>query len=222
MRTLINACLIVVMSVSLVEMSVYAAPASPASAPLGVVLQADKAQVGADVTASGATVYDGDRLQTEGGGALRAQLGGPQIYLRPDTVASVHGMPNGFSAELATGAVVVSATQGQTFQLVADGATIRPVGTQGTIAQITKINANELVLTSTRGALEVTLGDEVKTVEAGSSYRMEVEADESGPEPQGVYHTGRRRRLAMYLIIGGVAAATGVLVWRAVESPSGF
>jgi len=199
-------------------------PGSPVSAPLGMVLQAENATVGADITAGGATVYDGDRLQTENGGALRAQLGGPQMYLRASTVAMVHRLPNGFSAELGIGSVVVSSAQGQTFELLADGATIRPAGAEATVAQITRVNANEVLLTSTRGALQITLEDEVRTIEAGSSYRMVIESEESGPgpQPQGPLHTGRRHRLVLILIAGGIAAATGVLIWRAVMSPEGF
>src|SRR5258708_3747114 len=132
-----------------------AAPANPPSAPLGIVLQADRAQVGSDVTSGGSTVYDGDRLKTQIEGTLRATLGGPQLYLRHATSAQVHVLPNGFSADLTEGAVVVSTTEGQSFQLLADGATIRPVGTQPVVAQITRVNAKELQLTSSRGALEV-------------------------------------------------------------------
>jgi hypothetical protein len=223
-RTLSKACLFVILGAALLGTPVFASPASPASAPLGVVLQATYAQVGADTTAGGATVYDGDRLQTTGSGTLRAQLGGPQIFMRQNTVAQVHGLPKGFSGELAAGSLVISATDGQTFSLITDGVTIRPAGTQGTVAEITRVSPTEVLLTSSHGALQVTMDDEVKIIESGTSYRMEVDADESGPgpQPQGPQHTGRRRRLAFYLIIGGVAAATGILVWRALESPSGL
>jgi hypothetical protein len=189
-----------------------------------VVLQAEYAQVGADTTAGGATVYNGDRLQTLGGGTLRTQLGGPQMYMRENTIAQVQGLPNGFLAELATGTVVVSSSEGQTFELLADGATIRPAGAQATVAQITRVSATEVLLTSTRGALQVTMDDEVKTIESGSSYRMEVEADESGPgaQPQGPYHTGRHSHLLFYLIVGGIATTTAILVWRALMSPCGL
>jgi len=223
-RTLFNVCLFAILSSTLAGAPVLASPANPASVPLGVVLQAEYAQVGADATAGGATVYNGDRLQTLGGGTLRAQLGGPQMYLRENTMAQVQGLPNGFSAELATGTVVVSSSQGQTFELLADGATIRPAGAQATVAQITRVSATEVLLTSTSGALQITLDEEVKTIEAGSSYRMEVETDESSPGqlPQGAVHTGHSNRFPKFFIIGGIATATGVLTWRALMSPCGL
>jgi hypothetical protein len=222
-RTLSKTCLFLILSATLVGTPAFASPANPVSVPLGMILQAENAQVGTDITAGGATVYDGDRLQTENGGALRAQLGGPQMYLRASTSALVHRLPNGFSAELGTGTVVVSSAQGQTFELLTNGATIRPVGAQATVAQITRVNANEVLLTSTRGALEVTIEDEVKTIEAGSSYRMEIEPEEaSAPGPQGPAHTGRRRRVLFFVIIGAAATAAGILTWRALMSPSGL
>jgi hypothetical protein len=111
--------------------------------------------------------------------------------------------------------------------LLASGATIRPAGTQATVAQVTWVNANELLLTSTRGALEVSLGEEVKTIEAGSSYRMEMQ-DDVGQGPQGQQgsgappaHPGRRRRALFFLIGGGIATATGIGIWRVLLSPAG-
>ena len=200
-----------------------AAPATPASAPLGVVLQADRAQVGTDLTSGGATIYDGDRLQTQVEGTLRATLGGPQLYLRNNTTAQVHGLPNGFSADLLAGTVVVSSAEGQTFQLLADGATIRPTGAQPVVAQVTRISASVVQLSSSRGVLEVTMGDEVKTVDPGTSYRMEIAPDASassdpGPQGNGPYHTAKNNFI--WIAIIGVSAAAAVGVWRALVSPS--
>jgi len=216
-----KACLFVSLFMALVGIPTLAAPTNPASAPLGVIVQADNAQVGADLRA-GATIYDGDRLATTDG-TLRARLGGPQLVLHNNTNALVHGLPNGFSADLATGTVVVSSSQGQTFELLADGATIRPAGTKGAVGQITRVNATELLLSSSRGGLEVTYAGEVKTIEAGASYRMELEPEAVSPGPDGgPLHSGRRRRAAYYAIAGGVAAVTGILVWRALMSPCGL
>jgi hypothetical protein len=223
-RTSYLSGLALVLSAALIGIPAMAMPASPASAPLGVILQADRAHVGADITTGGATIYEGDRLETQDDGTLRARLGVSQMYLRASTAAVVHGLSNGFSASLMRGTVVVSSPEGQTFQLLASGVTIRPVGTQAVTAQVTLVSANELLLTSNRGAIEVSMGDEVKTIEAGSSYRMEVQPEDPGPQGSGTgpQHTGRRRRLAFFLLGGAIAAGTGIAVWRALESPSGM
>jgi len=192
-------------------------PANPASAPLGWVLQAERAHVGPDITSGGATIYDGDRLETYEEGTLRARLGNSQMYLRPSTIAEVHGLSNGFSANLLRGTMIASAPEGQTFQLLANGATIRPMGTRATVAQITWVNANELLLTSNLGAIQVSFEGDVKTIEAGNAYRMEIQPADAGPQGSGAPTHGGTNH-AIYIWITAAIAATAVGVWRAMES----
>lgn len=219
MRKLFTAVLITALSLVLIEAPVMAAPASSPSAPLGVVVAAENANVGAGVTTSGATIYDGDRLQTPANSTLRVRLGSGQIVLRQNTIADVHTFPNGFSADLDAGTVVVSSAAGQTFQVIADGATVRPANAQPASGQISMISATELVLTGTRGTLEVSMGDEVRTLEAGSSYRLEVQPErDPGPNPQAPHATARNRFL--WIAIPVIAAVTAVVVWRALVSPT--
>jgi hypothetical protein len=219
-RTLFTAILVAILSLVLIEVPVMAAPGSSPSVPLGVVMAAENANVGAGVSTSGATIYDGDRLQTPANSSLRVRLGSGQLLLRQNTIADVHALPNGFSANLNDGTVVVSSPEGQTFQVIADGVTVRPANAQATAGQISMISAKELILTGTRGTLEVTMGDEVKTVEAGSSYRLEVESEDSGPgpAPQAPHATARNHFL--WIAIPVIAAATGIIIWRALVSPS--
>lgn len=217
-RTLFTAIAIAGLSLVLMQAPVMAAPASSPSAPLGVVVSAENANVGAGVTTSGATIYDGDRLQTPANSTLRVRFGSGQLLLRQNTVADVHAMANGFEANLNSGTVVLSSAEGQTFQLIADGATVRPANAQPTSGQVSMISSKELVLTATRGTLEVTMGDEVKTVEAGSSYRLEVESEEPAANPQGPHPTARNHFL--WIAIPVVGAVTGVVIWRALVSPT--
>lgn len=209
------------LSALMVGSPALAAPASSPSAPLGVVLASENAHVGAGVTTSGATIYDGDRLTTPADSTLRVRLGSGQIVLRQNSTADVHAFPNGFSANLDYGTVVVSSAEGQTFQLIADGATIRPATAEPTSGQISMISPTELVLTGTRGVLKVTMGDEVKTVEAGSSYRLEVEPDPAAdPAAQPQVATPTARNHFLWIAIPVVAAVTGIVIWRALVSPS--
>jgi hypothetical protein len=219
-RTFFRSALVVVLSAALIGIGIPASAASsnPVSAPLGMILQADRAMVGADLTMGGATIYDGDRLETSSAGTLRARLGGPQLYLLQNTATQVHGLPNGFSASLTQGIVLASSAEGQTFQVLADGITIRPANSQPTVAQVTWLSPTQLALTATRGAIYVSMGDDSKTIEAGSSYRVEVAPDEANP--QAPIHTGRNH--LVWWVIAGVGVATAIILWRALESPSGL
>ena len=216
-QKLFLSCLAIVLSVLLIVIPSVAMPANPASAPLGWVLQAERAHVGADLTSGGATIYDGDRLETQEDGTLRARLKNSQMYLRPDTVAEVHGLANGYSASLLRGTIIASSPEGQTFELLANGATIRPVGTQATVAQITRVTPTELLLTTNLGAIQVSLEGDVKTIEAGNAYRMEIQPPDAGPQGSGAPTHGGRSS-AIYIWITAAAVATGVGVWRAMES----
>ena len=217
MRTLSNICLAVLLSMMVVGAPAMAAPAKPASAPLGVVVQAEHAMLGADATSGGATIYEGDLLKTDVAGLLRASLGGPQLYLRQSSSAQVRSLANGFAADLQSGAVVVSSKQGQSFELVADGAVIRPAGADPVVAQITVVSSKELLLSSTRGALKVTMGSDVNTVEEGSTYRMELETEAADPSSTGgPFHTVRTHFMRLALI--GIGVGTGVGIWRALIS----
>jgi len=220
MRTILKAVLIATLTAVLIHAPVMAAPASSPSAPLGVVLSSENAHVGAGATTSGATIYDGDRLNTPANATLRVKLGAGQMVLRQNTTADVHEFPNGFSASLNSGTVVVASAEGQTFQLIADGATIRPLNSQPASGQISIVSPKELILTGTRGTLQITMGDEVKTLEAGNTYRLEVETEDSdtGSDPQGPRPTARNHFL--WIAIPVVAAVTGVVIWRALVSPT--
>jgi hypothetical protein len=217
-RILFSAFFIATLSLVLIEAPVMAAPGSSPATPLGVVVAAENANVGAGVTTSGATIYDGDHLQTPANSTLRVRFGTGQMVLRQNTTADVHSFPNGFSANLNSGTVVVSSTEGETFQVLADGATIRPANSEATSGQISMISPTELVLTGTRGTLLVTMGDEVKTLEAGSSYRMEVETEDPGPNPQAPHPSAKNHFI--WIAIPVIAAVTGIVIWRALVSPT--
>ncbi len=87
----------------------------------------------------------------------------------------------------------------------ADGATIQPKNGQPTIAQVSYINANELMLTSKRGDLLVSLGEQTQTINEGASYRMMIQPG-SGPGPQGAFSSGRN----WFYVVLIVAAAGGI------------
>lgn len=218
MRTLVRSSLLAVLSITLVGIPIMAMPANPPSAPLGSVMQADRAHQGVDLTSSGATIYDGDRLETQDDGTLRARLGKSQLYMQQSTVAEVHGLSNGYSANLLHGTVIASSPEGQTFQLLANGATVRPASSHATVARVTWVNANELLLTSNLGAIQVTYEGDVKTIEPGNSVRMEIKTeDAAGPGPQGAPTHGGRNR-AVYFWVAAAAVATGIGIWRVLVS----
>jgi hypothetical protein len=221
-RPALRHCFFAVPIVILAGTSLWASPPNPVSAPFGEILHASRERSGLETTYNGVTIYDGDRLETQSDETLWARLHNSQLNVMPNTLTEIHGLPNGFSAVLMRGTVIVSSLETQAFQLLADGITIRPLGAQGSVAQVTLVNSSELEVTSPSGGIQLSMGDEIETVMPDKSYRIEIEPDK--PEPQGNAGSGQgtaptgKSHFTKYLIVG-VAVATAIGIWRAVVSP---
>lgn len=223
-RSFVGGLLVAVLAQSPALMAAPPAASVPA---LGVITQAQRANVGNGSATTGSTIFDGDLLQTDHDGSLRVRVGASQAYLFNGGQAVLHRSADGFSASLTRGGVVLSSGQGQSFQLLADGATIQPSTGQPTVAQISWVSPKELLVSSRKGALQVSMGDETQTVADGSSYRMVIDpaaAAAAAPAAPGAPPQAPRAGSNAFLLIllGAAAAAITVGVILAVESPSGL
>lgn len=202
--------------------ALMAAPAAASVPAMGVVLQAQRANIGDGAATAGSTVFDGDLLQTERDGLMRVRFGSSQAAVMAGGVVLVHQSADGFTANLTRGEVVLSSSQDQKFSLVSDGATIQPSTSQPTVAQITWVSPKELLVMSRKGALQVSMGDDVQTVADGASYRMVIDpvaaAATPGPTPQGTQRTGKNKFILIVILAAAAAVTVGVIL--AVESPS--
>jgi hypothetical protein len=199
-----------------------AAVASPTPvASMGMVLQANNATLSGSPVINGATIFNGDTLSTDKAGALRARFGSSQIYLFPNSNVSVSQSSSGFSAALSNGTVLVSSGSGGTYSVLADGAIVRPKAGSQSVAQITWVSPTELMLSSRRGDLQVTMGDETQTVSEGSSYKMMISpasqpAASPAAQPAASSGTNSFVLVAILVIAGGTAVAVAI----ALESTS--
>jgi hypothetical protein len=221
-RSLIGGVLVAL----LVHTPALTAAPPPASAPaMGVILQAQRANVGNGAAAIGSTVFDGDLLQTDRDGMLRVRFGALQAALVAGGAVVVHQSADGFAANLTRGGVILSSGQGQKFSLLADGATIQPGTSRPTVAQVTWVSPKELLVMSRKGALQVSMGDETKTVADGASYRMLIDpaaaaASEPAPgaAPQNPPTTGNNKFVFVLIAAAVILVAVGVAL--VLESPS--
>jgi hypothetical protein len=217
-RKLMNIGIFAVLAVAVLAVPAAAVPAPVAS--MGVVLQANHASLNGSPAVSRATIFSGDTLSTDHAGGVRAQFGSSQIYLFSNSNVSVSHTANGFSANLTSGSVLLSSAAGETFAVLADGALVRPKANQKAEAQISLVSPTELMLTSRLGDLQVTMGDETRTVNQGASYRMTI-APASQPGSSPAAQAGGTGATTFTLVaVGVVAAGTGVALWRAFESTS--
>ncbi len=103
---LMRSCLIGLLISTLVGAPVRAAGTQP----LGVVLQADRAHLGAGEAQNGASVFAGDILTTEQTGTLRVRLGAAQLALLPNSSAAMGQAAGATSALLERGTLIFSSS----------------------------------------------------------------------------------------------------------------
>src|SRR5712692_9611488 len=218
MRTLVRQSLAYVVSAALLAAPLWGVPA----APLGVVTLAERAQISAVPTATGATVFDGDTLSTDTVGLLRVRAGAAQFQLFTSSAAVVTRTSTGIRATLRRGTVAWSSANAAAIEMQASEARLPPQ------AQVTLLSPTELLVTARRGALEIIVGDETQTVPEATSYRVLLSPPDP-QEPQGAgtkqpgkrtKPAGRNRFYVIPLIVVGMATAVAVHeAWESPEKP---
>jgi hypothetical protein len=166
---------------------VSAAPSSP----LGTVVFADRAHVGAALASVGTTVFGGDRLSTEQAGSMQLRAGAARLLLSSSSIVTVvqeNGLP---SATLTSGAATFSTANSKAFALNVATAVIRPNSDQPTIGQVTILSPRQFVVKCTRGSLTITVEDDSRVIPEGAAYRVVLDASESA-EAQGPRGAGTK------------------------------
>jgi len=184
------------------------------TAPLGAVTQSSGGHLNNTTVSVGTTIYDGDRLSTETGGALTLRSGPVQLTLAEDSVVYLNHDGAGLTAMLQRGSVAFRVESGGALKINAVDVHIRPQSSALTAGQVTLENCAVLV-TSRIQSLEVTAGRETKIVEEGKSYRVLLEGACKNKLPPPVIQS---RFLAAPIAIGIV---TIIVVHKALESPDG-
>lgn len=205
-----------------------------ASAPaMGTVTSALGAQVGTAAASVGTTVFGGDKLSTGQTGSMQVRTGAARFMLSSSSAATMLDAQGTPSAVLEQGTAVFSTANAKAFMLRASEAEFRPETDAPTVAQVTYVNAKEMIVKSTRGSLTVTVDGESQVVPEGMSYRVVLDPDSymetampAAQGPQGAGASGKRgvprkagrsRFLLIAIIVTGVA--TALVLDEVLESP---
>ena len=208
MRPLLRISLVFLMVVALIDLPVLGAPTKA----LGLVVQAQNAQMGEVAAVSGATVYSGDSLATDSGGSLRLRVGAAQVYLLSSSAATLGDVPSGASATLTRGTAGFSTSDAGAIELRTPHAVVRAKTSQATHGRVTITGPNELLVTSFRGSLELDGDGETFTIAEGQTYRVVSEpgTDEPSGQDQGSSPKPAKRRHTALVLTALVAAQVGV------------
>jgi hypothetical protein len=220
-------CLVVLLVTSLLDIPAFAA----AEKPLGLVVQAQEAQLDNAKVAVGTSIYRGDTLVTETGGGLRLKLGGSQLYLLAESAATLEQNTTVIHAVVARGTVGFSSNGADNIELEIPQGILRAADGLPAYGQVTIVSPQEVVISAYRGALVLDNDGELHTIPAGKNYRVTMEFDQAeqqapaastgGDNPIVQPRKRRRRRLAFYLIFTGAMAGITYAIWDHLsESPS--
>ena len=226
MRSVARPC-IAAMLVGLMAFPGFAANEKP----LGFVIQAQSAQVSDAKVAIGTTVYPGDRVQTDAGGALRLRMGTTQLYLLASSSATLGQRSDALFAEVLRGTVGFSSNGADQLELEVPEGVIRAANGQPAYGQVTIVGPAEIVVSAFHGSLVLDNDGELHTIPEGKSYRVTMDLEPAAtaapviPAYRDDANTTpakrKRRKLAFFLLFGGVGALASYGIWTELsESPS--
>lgn len=169
-------------------------PSSSQNEPLGVVQKANRAHLGPSAVTEGATIYAGEMLSTEAGGALELRVASSRFELPENSQASFYSRPKGSAAELSGGTLAFRRDAGGAdIEVVASDVRIVPEGDAAVMGQVTIVSPCKITVSSFLGPLHVTSGIETHTIQEKESYSvlpevsvLDVRAHISPDDPE--YH----------------------------------
>jgi hypothetical protein len=228
MRALSRCVLIAILIAGLLNIPAYAADEKP----LGLVTQAENAHIGNAKVAIGTTIFPGDTLATEAGGALRLNFGSSQLYLLSASSATLsqNASATMVHALVGHGTVGFSSNGTDHIELEIPQGILRAANGEPAYGQVTIVGPLEVVISTYRGTLSLDHDGEVRDIPAGRSYRvtMELEPAAAAAQPQapaGVGGSGTKRALntatlAWALVAIGAAGGVAYGIWDVLSESS--
>lgn len=199
-------------------------PASGAQQqPLGVVIEAQNAQIGGVTAAVGTNVYAGDALSTDTGGTLRLKVATGQVYLEAATDADleiVDGVPQ---ATLSRGTLGFTTAPSAEFQVQTPAGLVRTVDEPAVYGQISIVSQKELLITANTGTLEIDRACETHEIHSVSTYRVTIEEGAARDRKcgGGQVVSALNTHLVVKAVAAVAAGAIGYFTYRELsESPS--
>lgn len=197
---------------------------------LGVIVQADRANLDSQGAANGTTIYDGDRLTTADGGSLRIATGESMLYLAGQSTVIVREATDGatkkLNAELLLGTIEFSVKAGSPAEIIVNAASIRPMAETRGVVQVRRVGPREIVVYARQGPAKISYQGETATIAAGKSYRVLLNPADDGAAASGSAGDDQAKnpvqppnKKFVLVIVVAAAIATVPPVVRALESP---
>jgi hypothetical protein len=223
--------------------SVLPAQSPPQNPALGLVAKSVGGHIGNAAVTDGSSVYSGDSLSTAENGSLLVRAGALYLELRASSAAHIYRTPYGAIVELDRGTVIFSTPGTQeNLVVVASDVRVTPALLISNLGRVTIDDPCNVTVYMERGQANVQVGSESRIVAEGKAYRVRAENEVSyrqyvSPDVDD-YHSYHEHRpcapvemlsghgpvvagQSRFLIVTGtlVGGATGIAIWKALESP---
>jgi hypothetical protein len=227
MSVLSRSCLIAVLIAGLLNIPAFAAN----EAPLGLVTQAQSAQIGDTKVDVGTSIFPGDTLATGIGGTLRLKFGASQLYLLSGSSASLASTAstNAVHALVSRGTVGFSSNGKDQIELEIPQGILHAANGVPAYGQVTILSPSEVVISAYRGTLVLDYNGESRSIPEGKSYRvtldLEPAAQPQAPAGAGTGSGSTKRAmntgaLAWAIVAVGAAGGLGYGIWDILSESS--
>jgi hypothetical protein len=221
MRALSRSCLIAILTAGLLNVPTFGAN----EVPLGLVTQAENAQIGNTKVDVGTSIFPGDTLATEVGGTLRLKFGASQLYLLSASSASLAqtATANAVHALVSRGTVGFSSNGKDQIELEIPQGILHAANGEPAYGQVTITGPLEVVISAYRGTLVLDYNGESRSIPAGKSYRVTLDLEPAATQPQASSGSGNGSgstkralntgSLAWSIVAVGAAGGVGYVIW---------
>lgn len=233
--------------IALTFFAVAAAPllaqsSSPQIAALGLVAKTAAAQVDNADALEGSSIYSGDYLATSDKGSLLVRVGALALELQPSSGVHIYRAPYGAVVELNHGSVLYTTPGGQqNIVIVASDVRVTPSIINADFGRVSMDDPCDITVYSQTGEANVQVGSENRTIEQGKTYRVHADNELSfrkyvSPDADDYHHYHEHRPCVAaatpqghapiaaasshFLLVtaGAVGVASGIAVWKVMES----
>lgn len=218
MKKLGTSCLAVLLAIATAGLPTFGADEKP----LGLIVQAQDAQLEGAAAAAGATVYPGDGLSTDPGGSLRLKVGGGQIYMLSQSQLRLAEVDGAVQAAVTRGVVGFSAGSADRLELQTPEGILRATNGRPAYGQVALTSPTQMIISAYTGDLELDYNGDIHTINAGSSYSVSLEPDPpQGPSGSGTTTSAVNHHIVVKIIAAAVLGVGAYFMYRELcESPS--
>ncbi len=203
-----------ILVVSFLTMALVVEPVVAAPPVLGQVTSRGQIKINAVTTPSGATVFPGDKVNTEANTIAEITLNGGNKVLLPESTGVVLNQDGSqVTVNLTQGALAVLSKSSVPAFIDANGALIRPAADTAVVLEVA-VHENVLKVLARRGSATVETAD--KTLEVNEGKELDATMAPPTPQGPGEPRVAGRSKLMMWIFIAAVASGLTGLILGAI------